>query len=817
MYARLRKPVITGILVLLAVLAANVLASENEPKDCNCNNTAVLENKLVDSQEIFKGFEQGQEKVKVIVNLAEAPEIKSKVNWRSKASLRELHDKIKAIQLPVLSALSKKEFKLRHRFENQAGFSGEVTPEALEKLIDNPSVVSIEPVRILEPCLKQGIPLMHADTYRSDYNGQGVAIAICDTGIDYTHPKLGGGGFPNSKVIGGYDVGDDDADPKPLGQAHGTCCAGIAAGDAGSVGDYIGGVAYNAKLYALKITAGSDDFAYNDDMVAAWDWCTSHMYDDPNNPILVISTSFGGAGHLNACDSTVPTMTIAANNAVAAGITVLAASGNDGYYNAICWPACISSVISVGAVYDAAIGTQAFSICTDTQTAADKVTCYSNTASFLDILAPSHNAYTTDIAGSSGYSGGDYYAAFGGTSAACPYAAGAVACLQSAAKDRTGSYMPPEDVRTMLSSSEDLITDTKVNITKPRVNLAQAIGSIISGGNIAVIGTGTSSWDYPMYALRHDSRTQVIYLADEISYAGLISSLRLNVTTVPEQILNNWTIRMKHTPLFQYTNYSFDSTGWTTVYEANESIGSTGWRTFTFPAPFNYNGMDNLMIDFSFNNTFRTFSGQCRYSTPGGNRSIYAYSNSHFGDPLDWSDSNSPVVFHSGNVPNIRLTIYRLPEPNAPVLSAEPNVTEGLCNTIYWDSVVEANEYYAEYSSEFDFSVVDGNSGWLTDANSYQFCELVNGQTYFYRVKAKNQYLLESEWSNIESSRQCESIPVGDFEPDCDVDWADLKVLAEQWLQSPGIPSADIAPSPSGDGIVNFLDFAELAKSWMQQ
>jgi subtilisin family serine protease len=838
MHTRLRGPVITGILALLAVLAANVLASETEPNDCNCNNTAVLENKLVDSQEILRGFEQGQEKVKVIVNLAESPEIRSKVRWKSKASLQELHGKIKAVQLPVLSALSKKEFKLRHRFENQAGFSGEVSLDALEKLIDNPSVLSIEPVLVLEPHLAQGIPLIGANTYRSTYNGQGVAIAICDTVIDYTHSKLGNGGFPNSKVIGGYDFGDNDSDPKPIDQAHGTCCAGIAAGNAGNVGDYIGGVAYNAKLYALKITAGSSGGASSDDMVAAWDWCITHMNDDPANPILVISTSFGGGRHLSICDGEVSAMTTAANNAVAAGITVLASSGNDGFCNAMAWPACISSVISVGAVYDADIGRYPKSgyvgcissyscvgytggcpcpekCYVDATTAADQVTTYSNTASFLDILAPSNKAYTLDIAGSGGYSTNDYYAEFGGTSAACPYAAGAVACLQSAAKDRTGSYMTPEDVRMFLASSDDLITDSKAGIIKPRINLAQAIDGITSGCSTATIGSSTSSWDYPMYTLRHDSRTQVIYLASEIGSAGLISSLRLYVTFVPSQVLTNWTIRMKHTTLSRYSTYSFDSTGWTTVYQANESIVDTGWPIFNFSTPFNYNGTDNLMIDFSFNNTYRTLNnGRCRYSTPGANRSIYAYSNSYFGDPLDWSQSYSPATYYSGNVPNVRLAICQPQEPNAPFLHAEPNVTEGLCNTIYWDFVFDANDYFAEYSGTSDFSVVDGNSGWINDAN-YQFCGLVSGQTYFYRVKARSQFLLEGEWSNIESSRQC-SIP-GDFEPDCDVDWADLKVLAEQWLGTPGTPSADIAPPPSGDGIVNFLDFAELAKSWMSQ
>ena len=159
-----------------------------------------------------------------------------------------------------------------------------MTANALEKLLNHPQVESIEPVQEMHAHLAQGIPLMNALATRSTYDGSGIAIAICDTGIDYNHPRLGGGGFPNSKVIGGYDFGDSDADPIPNTQAHGTCCAGIAAGDLGTVGDYIGGVAPAARLYACKISYGTTGSAYNDAMVAAWDWCVTHRNDDPAHP-----------------------------------------------------------------------------------------------------------------------------------------------------------------------------------------------------------------------------------------------------------------------------------------------------------------------------------------------------------------------------------------------------------------------------------------------------------------------------------------------------------------------------------------------------
>lgn len=116
-----------------------------------------------------------------------------------------------------------------HRFSYQFGFSARVTPGALERIVALPEVVAVEKDGILYAHLAQGIPLMNAATVRSSYTGAGLSIAICDTGIDTSHPRLGGGGFPNAKVIGGYDTGDNDPNPRPdsvNGEAHGTACSG---------------------------------------------------------------------------------------------------------------------------------------------------------------------------------------------------------------------------------------------------------------------------------------------------------------------------------------------------------------------------------------------------------------------------------------------------------------------------------------------------------------------------------------------------------------------------------------------------------------
>jgi hypothetical protein len=153
-----------------------------------------------------------------------------------------------------------------------------------------------------------------------------------------------------------------------------------------------------------------------------------------------------------------------------------------------------------------------------------------------------------------------------------------------------------------------------------------------------------------------------------------------------------------------------------------------------------------------------------------------------------------------------------------PVLHAEPNITPGLCNLISWDAVPEADEYYAECSSDPCFSTVDSNSGWIAETN-YEFCGLASRETYWYRVKAGST-LAESDWSNTESSRQCGT--PGDFEPDCDVDWADLALFTLHWLDT---DCNDIAGDETDwcygtdidqDGNTVFHDFVIMANSWFE-
>ena len=185
------------------------------------------------------------------------------------------------------------------------------------------------------------------------------------------------------------------------------------------------------------------------------------------------------------------------------------------------------------------------------------------------------------------------------------------------------------------------------------IALSAATGS---GPTEATVGTGTSTWSFPFSTYYHDGRTQTIYLASELPGPGIIEWLALDVTTIPGQTMSNWTIRIKHTALDAYSSASWEgpSSGWSAVYRASEARGTTGWRTFAFSQPFQYNGTDNLIIDFSYNNSSYTSDGQVRSTSTGANRSIYYCTDSGYGDPLTWSGT-SPSPSVTGTMPNVRL------------------------------------------------------------------------------------------------------------------------------------------------------------------
>ncbi|MEN6307706.1 MAG: S8 family serine peptidase [Anaerohalosphaeraceae bacterium] len=451
--------------------------------------------KFTDAATIQSGFASGQSQVRVIVGLFEPETVRSTTDWNSKSSLAVLQAAIKTRQNAVLSTLSSSEFTIRYKYDNIAAFSGFITEAGLDKLIANKDVRYIEPAVKVDFQMKQGLALIKALTYRTQYTGKGVAIAIVDSGVDYDHPALGNGGFPNSKVIGGYDFGGMDNDPAPIlpgtAQAHGTSVAGVAAGSYIEAGDYIGGAAPDAKIYALKFSDDVTGNPTNDGGAASWDWCVTHKYDDPTNPILIVSNSWGSGLTVNdeaTADAYRPIEAQAAQNCVAAGMIVVVASGNGYAKDGISMPAACSNTIAVGAVSDAAGVGEGIN-------AAGMVMPYSNTGDLLDVFAPADCTTTTDMVGADGYDAGNWTSCFNGTSCATPYTAGAIAVLQQASYEKTGSYLTQSEVLQLFKLTGTPTTDAEAPaITRPLVNVEAAIEKI-SGGDMAAPMPDPAEWD----------------------------------------------------------------------------------------------------------------------------------------------------------------------------------------------------------------------------------------------------------------------------------------------------------------------------------
>src|SRR3989344_121366 len=120
----------------------------------------------------------------------------------------------------------------------------DISFEDIKLIQDSPYVEKIYPNRIFHATLDESVRLINASLawqYDVDGNnctlsgkqcltGEGVKVAVIDTGVDYGHPNLGGCLGPECKVVGGYDFVDEDADPMDE-NGHGTHVAGIIAAD----------------------------------------------------------------------------------------------------------------------------------------------------------------------------------------------------------------------------------------------------------------------------------------------------------------------------------------------------------------------------------------------------------------------------------------------------------------------------------------------------------------------------------------------------------------------------------------------------------
>ena len=77
---------------------------------------------------------------------------------------------------------------------------------------------------------------------------------------------------------------------------------------------------------------------------------------------------------------------------------------------------------------------------------------------------------------------------------------------------------------------------------------------------------------------------------------------------------------MKQTSLSSYSTYAWEgaTSGWSTVYQFGDiGFGNIGWETIYFTTPFQYDGVHNLMVDFSFNSSYPSSDGFVNYSNTG--------------------------------------------------------------------------------------------------------------------------------------------------------------------------------------------------------
>lgn len=352
------------------------------------------------------------------------------------------------------------------------------TPEALKALANRPEVRGIYKTKKYRLALKQSleqIKLPPPESRDPLWKGTGTTVAVIDSGVDYTNPSFGS--CSNNKVFtpganckiaaaldvwaAGLMVGDD------TGQGHGTHVAGI-----------VLGVAPDTRIIDLDVGIGLDGPMEDVHILAAINWAVRRQAE---YNIVAMNMSLGKEMEKsNQCDKSSRLICsgslcsiiepivnpvdwyenqiediyeVLFARARAIGIAPVVASGNEGKW--LDMPACIRGAVSVGAVYDADIGSSVWpdAGCTDKTTARDQVACGSNSALGLSLLAPGE---WIDAAGIGG----------GGTSMAAPHVAGAWAVLRS--------LVPNAGVTSILHALRKtgvLLQDSRTKITTPRLEI----------------------------------------------------------------------------------------------------------------------------------------------------------------------------------------------------------------------------------------------------------------------------------------------------------------------------------------------------------
>lgn len=356
----------------------------------------------------------------------------------------------------------------------------EVAPGDLGELAEDPRVARLEVDHEVRAQDTPGQTLMNLEYATVRHRtGNGVRVAVFDTGVDSTHPSLtgrvqAGGCFidPTYCPVGSglAAVADDNG--------HGTAVASVIASGGG--GGVEAGIAPDVTIYAYKVL-DSNGIGFVSEVLAG----LSSVYANPNG-IDVINLSLSGAPS-SSCDGGSYGSMVTQLRTVR-GILVIASAGNGGSTSGIGAPACATSAISVGAVYSADVGGPTYSLggsatCSDATTTADQIPCYSNTTTatdgngqpLLDVLAPADCTLAAAP-------GGGTTSCFGGTSAAAAYVSGAAAVLLS-----VGLSPDQVDQRLRIGTT---VTDPRNGLARPRIDLQAALSAPGTTRNVDAADSG---------------------------------------------------------------------------------------------------------------------------------------------------------------------------------------------------------------------------------------------------------------------------------------------------------------------------------------
>jgi subtilisin family serine protease len=367
----------------------------------------------------------------------------------------------------VLARLAPDEFRLTDSWDTASAFAGHVSAEGVRALLMDPEVRRVDVDVPMEKMTAESAGVIGANqAHDRGVNGAGIVVAVIDSGAQSDHPDIapalageacfctaagGAGCCPGGgTTASGAGSANDD-------QGHGTNVSGIIVGRGAAAPR---GIADGASLFSVKVLDRNGVVSSTAQVVSALDFIARNRPD-----VRVVNLSVGtaevfGGGSCDGAAAFTQAFASVLNTLKARGTAVFASSGNSANTGGIAAPACISSVIAVGATYDGEFGSVSFG-CVDPSTRADQVACFSNSSPAVDLLAPG-GAIT-----SSGMGGGA--STFIGTSQASPHAA-AVAALILQAK----GPMSVDALLGVMQGTGQAITDPRNGIPMKRVDAGAA-------------------------------------------------------------------------------------------------------------------------------------------------------------------------------------------------------------------------------------------------------------------------------------------------------------------------------------------------------